>query len=89
MVYSFVHSLSGLIVLENATPLDGLLSSVMFDGQVSLGFRHVLTSIFCYYNFSNDHFLDFGQQRICSNGICPCSMSGHVWAQAHLPIKLL
>lgn len=60
MVSNFVHALSGLIVLENVRPLDGLPLSVMFDGRMWLGLRHVLTSIFCYYNSSNDYFLDIG-----------------------------
>ena len=34
MVSNFVHALSGLILLDNVRPLDGLPSSVMFDSRM-------------------------------------------------------
>ena len=53
-------TLSGLIVLENARPVDGLPLSVVFDGQMWLGPGRVLTGIFRHYNSSNDSFPDVG-----------------------------
>jgi hypothetical protein len=54
-------TLSGLIVLENARPVDGLPLSVTFDGQMWLGPGRILTGEFRYYNSSNDTFPDIGQ----------------------------
>ena len=54
-------TLSGLIVLENARPVDDAPSSVMFDGQMWLGpGRIILTGIFRYYNSSNYSFPEVG-----------------------------
>jgi hypothetical protein len=49
-------TLSGVIALENARPIDGSLSSIMFDRQIWLGPECVLTGIFCHYNSSNESF---------------------------------
>jgi hypothetical protein len=54
-------TLSGLIVLENARPVEGSPSSIMFDGQMWLGTGRILTGIFRYYNSTNDSFPDIGQ----------------------------
>jgi hypothetical protein len=53
-------TLSGLIVFENPRLVDGLPLSVMFDGQMWLGPKHILTSIFHYYNSSNDSSAELG-----------------------------
>lgn len=53
-------TLSGLIVLENARPVDDAPSSVMFDGQMWLGPGRILTGIFRYYNSSNYSFPEVG-----------------------------
>ncbi len=55
-------TLSGLIVLENARPVDGQPPlSVMFDGQMWLGPPgRILTGIFRYYNSSNYSFPEVG-----------------------------
>lgn len=54
-------TLSGLIVLENARPVDGLTSSsVMFDGQMWLGPGRTLAGTFRYYNSSNYSFPEVG-----------------------------
>jgi hypothetical protein len=54
-------TLSGLIALENPTAIDGLPSSLTFDGQMWLGPGRILTGIFRYYNASNNTFPDVGQ----------------------------
>ena len=54
-------TLSGLIMLENARPVDGSPSSVMFDGQMWLQPGHALTGMFRHYNSSNDTFPEVGQ----------------------------
>jgi len=54
-------TLSGLIVLENARPVDGAPLSVTFDGKMWLGPECILTGIFRYYNSSNDTFPEVGQ----------------------------
>jgi hypothetical protein len=54
-------TISGIIVLESASPLDGLPLTVCFDGQMWLGAGHILTGSFRYYNAGNDTFPDIGQ----------------------------
>ena len=54
-------TLSGLIALENATPLDDPPSTISFDGQMWLSQGHILTGIFRYYNAFNKSFPDIGQ----------------------------
>lgn len=54
-------TLSGLIALENATPLDNSPSTISFDGQMWLSPTSILTGIFRYYNASNISFPDMGQ----------------------------
>jgi hypothetical protein len=64
-------TVSGLIVLENPRPVDGLPSSVEFDGQMWLSPQCILTGIFRYYNSSRDTFPEIGHYfswiHVCSN----------------------
>ena len=53
--------LSGLMALENPTPLDDSTSTVSFDGQMWLGPEQILIGVFRYYNSLNINFADFGQ----------------------------
>jgi hypothetical protein len=53
-------TISGIIVLENASPVNGLPLTVCFDGQIWLGAGHILTGSFHYYNATNDTFPDIG-----------------------------
>ena len=54
-------TLSGLMALENPTPLDESPSTVSFDGQMWLGPEQILTGVFRYYNSSNMAFPDVGR----------------------------
>ena len=54
-------TLSGLMALENPTPLEDSSSTVFFDGQMWLGPQQILTSIFHYYNLSNIAFANIRQ----------------------------
>ena len=54
-------TLSGLMALENLTPLEDSPSTVSFDGQMWLGPEQILTGAFRYYNSSNIAFPDVGQ----------------------------
>ena len=54
-------TLSGLIALKNATPVDDSPSTISFDGQMWLSPGHILTGMFRYYNAFNRSFPDVGQ----------------------------
>jgi len=54
-------TLSGLMALENPTPLEDSPSTLSFDGQMWLGPQQILTGIFRYYNSSNTAFPNIGQ----------------------------
>ena len=54
-------TISGLIALENPTPLEESPLTLSFDGQMWLAQDHILTSAFRYYNVSNQDFPDVGQ----------------------------
>jgi hypothetical protein len=54
-------TLSGLIILENARPVDGSPSSVTVDGQMWLAPGRSLMGEFRYYNSTNESFSDVGQ----------------------------
>ena len=54
-------TLSGLIALENASPMEDSPSTITFDGQMWLGPERILTGLFRYYNSSNISFPDIGQ----------------------------
>jgi hypothetical protein len=49
-------TLSGPIALLSPHPIEGLSSSLEFDGQMWLGPGSTLTGVFRYYNSSNDIF---------------------------------
>jgi hypothetical protein len=53
-------TLSGIIVLENATAVEGLPSTVSFYGQVWLRPGRILTGLFRHYNANNLSFPDVG-----------------------------
>ena len=57
----FMATLSGVIILENATSVDGFPNTFNFDGQMWLGDGRVLTGSFRHYNASNHSFPDVGQ----------------------------
>lgn len=54
-------TLSGLIILENPRPVDGLPSSIIFDGQMWLAPGRILTGEFRYYNSTNEFFSKVGK----------------------------
>ena len=54
-------TLSGIIVLENASTVDGLPSTIQFQGQMWLGEGRVLIGKYRYYNTYNLSFDDVGQ----------------------------
>jgi hypothetical protein len=68
-------TISGIIVLENASPVDGLPSTVCFDGQIWLGASHILTGSFRYYNATNNTFPNIGHY--------------FAWMHVHLLMSLL
>ena len=53
-------TITGLITLENGTPVEDSPRSLIFDGQIWLGPGCALTGMFRYYNSNNDSFPPIG-----------------------------
>jgi hypothetical protein len=48
--------LTGILVVENATSVDGLPSSLQLDGLMWLGEKRILNGMFRYFNKNNYSF---------------------------------